>query len=204
MQIRRETCLSVVREVLQDPRAELVASDRSAMGGGVTGEVGATGGVERLTGTALSHGREVPWTVIRKVLRRQRTVSAPGIEIPTMDPSGWMYWRREADVYGSSLLDDLDGLIAPRCFAIDQGEDAVALWLEDFTGEGPLDWPLVRYGLAARHLGRFGGRHLGIVPLPQLPWLSRGRVTEWLDLGGPGIEAKRTDRRGELLCGWLA
>src|SRR5262245_41129792 len=44
MQMRRETCLSVVRDVLHDPLAELMAWDQSAMGGGVTGEVGATGG----------------------------------------------------------------------------------------------------------------------------------------------------------------
>jgi len=31
------------------------------------------------------------------------------------------------------------------------------------------DWPLERYGLAARHLGQFNGRYLTGTPLPQHP-----------------------------------
>ena len=34
-------------------------------------------------------------------------------------------------------------------------------------------WPVARFGLAARHLGRFSGRSLVGHPLPDAPWLSR-------------------------------
>ena len=34
-------------------------------------------------------------------------------------------------------------------------------------------WSVARFGLAARHLGRFSGRSL-LAPLPDAPWLSRG------------------------------
>ena len=195
--------LRVVRIVLEDPSAELRGWSIRAMGGGVTVEVGASGGVQRVAGMALSDCREVAWTAILKLLRRSRLMLDPDTEVPTDDPSGWAFWRREAHVYEAGLLDDLEGLIAPRCYAIDSANGEVALWLEDAPNEGPADWPLERYGLAARHLGQFNGRYLTGTPLPQHRWLSTGRVREWVDLGGPGIVAMQAGRDG-LPSAWLS
>jgi hypothetical protein len=41
--------------------------------------------------------------------------------------------------------------------------------LPGWPNEGLPDWPLERYGLAARHLGQFNGRYLTGTPLPQHP-----------------------------------
>jgi hypothetical protein len=41
-------------------------------------------------------------------------------------------------------------------------------------------WPLERYGLAARHLGQFNGAYLVGRSWPDEPWLSTGRVRDWL------------------------
>ena len=79
----------------------------------------------------------------------------------------------------------------------------VALWLEDVPDEGPSEWPMERYGLAARHLGQFNGRYLVGTPVPQHSWLSSGRLREWLDLGGPGIRAMQAARDG-LAAAWLS
>jgi len=195
--------LRVMRIALGDPHAELRGWSIRAMGGGVTVEVGASGGVQRVAGMALSDGREVAWTAILKVLRRSRIMLDPVREIPTDDPSGWAFWRREAHVYEAGLLDDLEGLIAPRCYAIDATSGEAALWLEDAPNEGPSEWPMERYGLAARHLGQFNGRYLTGTPVPQHRWLSTGRVREWLDLGGPGVLAMQAARDG-LPAAWLS
>jgi hypothetical protein len=103
------------------------------------------------------------------------------------DPSDWDYWKREALAYEAGLLVDLaDGFVAPRCYGIrDLGQDHVAIWLEDIVGSGPSRWPLERYGLAARHLGRFNGAYLTGRRLPGWPWLSVGRVRQWLARGRP-------------------
>ena len=89
-------------------------------------------------------------------------------------------WDREADAYGSGLLETLPrGLVAPRCFAIDNREASAWLWLEDIT-EGMLAWDVKRYALAARHLGRFNGEYLTGRPIPEFPWLSRAWLQNWV------------------------
>jgi hypothetical protein len=95
-------------------------------------------------------------------------------------------------------------LLAPRCYGIDEEPDTCTLWLEDVPDDGPAAWPLERYGLAARHLGGFDGRYLVEHVAPDLPWLSRGRVHDWLALGGPVIETMSTVRREGLLATWLS
>jgi hypothetical protein len=204
VQIDDETVLRVARLAIGDPRAELRGWSGRAIGGGVTGEVGAAGGVQRVSGVALSDDREIAWSVILKMLHESRIQLDPNTEVPTSDPRGWAYWHREADVYLSGLLDDIEGLVAPRCFSADEVDGAVAMWFEDLPDQGPAAWELERYGLAARHLGRFNGSYLTRRPLPSDPWLSSGRVTEWTDLAGSGIRAMRSGRPDGLASAWLS
>src|SRR5205807_505977 len=71
------------------------------------------------------------------------------------------------------------GLAAPRCFGIDAPPDGGrCFWLEEIVEKPGEDWSLSRYGLAARHLGRFNGLYLAGRPLPSDPWLSRGRFRD--------------------------
>ena len=121
------------------------------------------------------------------------------------DPTGAEYWRREADAYDSGLLDDLgDGLVAPRCYLVDEDGPQIALWLEDLPDQGPAMWSLERFETAALHLGRFNGRYLGDRALPAHPWLSHGRIREWLADAEPRIGATRTRRRAGFLTAWLS
>jgi hypothetical protein len=145
--------------------------------------------------------------MILKVIRMSSVRLDDDHVVPTADPTGWAYWHREADAYTSGLLDDLDdvdGLVAPRCFGVDEADGESALWLEDMPDEGPSVWPLERYGTAARHIGRFNGAYLAGRPLPSHPWLSTGRVGEWTDLGAAGIRAMRTGRNDTFLTSWLS
>ena len=74
------------------------------------------------------------------VLKLIRLGAAPGPRWPSEpDPPDPYYWRREALVYGSGLLDGLDGLRAPRLFGLFEREDgSVATWLEASETVTPL------------------------------------------------------------------
>ena len=154
-----------VRAALQSSAAEVVSWDRSPITGGYGGGTGESS-VHRFRGMARDHARELPWTMILKILRK-----------PDSNPPNGDEWKREMDVYRSGLLDKLpEGLAAPRCFGVEEfpGE-CCWLWLEDIT-DGVTSWPLTRYRLAARHLGRLSGSHLAPEPLAASPWLS----SDWI------------------------
>lgn len=104
------------------------------------------------------------------------------------EPEHPYYWRREACAYESGLLERLGGgLRAPHLLAsFDRPDGTVALWLEDVRAEPAAAWPLERYGLGARHLGRAQGA-LAQDP-PEEPWLSRRWLRKYLALRAEDIE----------------
>ena len=116
--------------------------------------------VFRFTGHACTAGTTVAWSLVLKVVRRQRT-------------SG----TREAQANASGLLRDLpSGLAAARCFGVEAHGDTFRIWQEEVMDEVGRPWPLRRYGLAARHIGQFNGAYLVGRPLPTEPWVLR----EWI------------------------
>ena len=165
------------------------------LGGGVTEDIGASGGIRRVAGTAQHLGRTIEWPVIVKALLRQEVVVGDYRPVRN-DPRAFDYWRREADVYDSGLLAALGGgLLAPRCFRIDDHGDEMLLWLEDVPDDGPSEWSFDQYRPAVFHLGQLNGLYLDGRPLPFQPWLSRGRIREWLAAGRGSIERMRVQRR---------
>jgi hypothetical protein len=92
-------------------------------------------------------------------------------------------WRREADVYASGFLTSISGIAAPRAYAIDEVEDGVALWLEDVVETVPV-WPLARYAVAARDLGRFNGAYLSARELPTAPPMRSDWLAGWVAMTG--------------------
>jgi phosphotransferase family enzyme len=95
------------------------------------------------------------------------------------DPSAPYYWRREALVYESGLLDGLDGLRAPDLLGLFEREDgSVALWLEDVPESPP--WTPEKLGAFARRLGR--AQAVLARRLPDKEWLRRGFLRRYLQL----------------------
>jgi hypothetical protein len=179
-----------------DPSLEVLGWSIEPIGGGMTEAIGISDGVARVTGVAISDGRRVRWSAIRKPLKR-----AAGHD----DPADWDYWRREALAYDAGLLLELsDGLAAPACFVVEEVDDAhTTIWLEDVPQLGPATWPLARYGLAARHLGQFNGAYLAGRAVPSWPWLSPGRIRYWLALAEPGIVDLPRLARHPIGSAWL-
>ena len=134
--------------------------------GGPQARVTTTSPVDRTTGPEggpISRDG-IPWAIILKIVS-QRAEFGP----------------REARAYQSGLLAALPGgMAAPRCLAVEEQAGYDWMWLEELTDHVGQPWPLNRYRLAARHLGRFNGAYLTSRPLPTDPWLSRGFLRAWV------------------------
>jgi hypothetical protein len=183
---------AAVRMALDDPTAEVVTRADRVVGQGIGH---ATAGLYHLGGTARAHSGERSWSLFAKALR------SDGADAPH-DPN---YWRREALVYGSGMLDELRGeLVAPRCYGVaEHGDGTVWLWLEDIVDAVRKPWPLERLALAARHLGAFHGRQLGAAPRPDRAWLAPGWLRGWVE-GQAASVARLAAMRGHPLVerGW--
>lgn len=130
---------------------------------------GATDGVYRLTGTMRDADREMPWSLILKVICHL-PIGRPAMR---GEQEHVLYWKREALVYQSGLLDDLPGgLRGPHCYGIvEQTDESLWLWLEDVKEPYSPRWPLEQYARAAQCLGQMNGTYLISRPLPTYPWL---------------------------------
>ena len=147
--------------------------------GGFGGGINEAHRLYRVRGTAYTQGGLRPWSMILKVLSATDGSGEPG---------AWDFWKREALLYQSGLLDDLadglvDGLTAPQCYGVaEPAEDQAWIWMEDVREAGDTDaagrWRLAQFGRAAERLGLYNGAYLaGRQPLrqpTQQPWLNRG------------------------------
>jgi hypothetical protein len=160
------TVVRVARAALGDQHAEIRSWERTPLSWLAIAPT--TAELARYSGTTAD-GRT--WSAIRKVLRRAE--------------SRWTAdWRRELDVYASGFLDSLPpGISAPRVYAIRDEEDSGSLWLEDVV-ESVRVWPLDRYAIAARDLGRFNGAYLAGRPTPSAPPLRKDWLAGWVTMTG--------------------
>jgi hypothetical protein len=161
--------LLLVRQVMRRDDVELLGWELHTLSSLLGAAALST--VHRLSGTARVGGERCPWSLILKILARPSGAAAVA------------GWDREIAAFRSGLLEDLPrGLVAPRCFGIDERSEAIWIWMEDVAqADGGGRWPVARFGLAARHLGRFSGRSLAEQPLPDAPWLSRALLRGRID-----------------------
>ena len=133
----------------------------------------------------------VPWSAVLKVVR------SPVETGHAWDrPTDAIYWRREADVLTSHLLDDIAGMATPRCFGVVEPAPAtVWMWFEDL---GPIDravWTEAEYEVAARAIARFHARYLTGTPIPHVPWLNRDFLRGFHALCRPSFERLMNESR---------
>lgn len=171
----------IVRQALRREAATVIDWQAQPIHGG-TGAVLGTSAVARVAGRARTGGEIVPWSVIRKALRRPDASAPPAIA----DPTRANYWQREVLTYRSDIIDELpDGLGAPRCFTIVEDAEQAQIWMEDLGDLNQAAWPVARFAVAARQLGRLGGVYLGGRSLPDHPWLLRSLLRERSDRNAP-------------------
>lgn len=138
-----------------------------------------TGGLYRCYGAGQEEGQTVPWSLILKITRPPRDAAAAGAG---EEMSVFNYWKREALVYQSGVLDALPGgLAAPRCFGVEEQPDGLLwLWLEDIQESISGRWLPSQYVAAARHLGAFNAAYLIDHALPSFSWLATGWLRSWV------------------------
>ena len=163
--IDRTRLTPLVRQALGSDALEVTDWHYCPLYGGSYGD----SALYRWTGKAHDPAatERIPWSIILKIVSRRAELD-----------SG----TREAQAYQSQLLADLPGgMAAPRCLAVEEWAGHLLwMWLEELTDHVGQPWPLYRYRLAARHLGRFNGAYLTDRPLPTEPWLSRGFLRAWV------------------------
>lgn len=172
----------IVARAFGKPSVEIVEWDSQPLSSGGSQVVGGLG-IQRIAGVARHDTGLAPWSLVVKA-------SKGGSEMASEDPAAWNYWKREVLAYQSGLLDHLPGgIVAPRCYAVqEQVDGAFWLWLEEIQSQ-PGDWTMARHGLAARHLGQFNGAYLAGHPLPPAqPWMLWGRTRQWVEFVRPYAE----------------
>ncbi len=176
--LNRDSLTPPMRRVLADNAAELLDWRHETLAYTVRNPL--AGGVFRIAGHARTRDMVRPWSLVLKVSHAPAGRSWPDGRVAPpgygANPAHGQYWKREALAYGSGLLDDLPGgVVAPRCFGVDERSDnTLWLWLETVDETAPRPWSLSVYRAAARHLGQFNGAYLAGRPLPDEPWLNRG------------------------------
>jgi hypothetical protein len=144
-----------------------------------------TGGVYRVSGSASVRGEVSPWSLILKVAR-----AAEGIFGSSDEPDRPNYWKREALLYRSELLEDIAGIRAPRCFGYAEHVGRTTwIWLEDVAHRGGSRWTDSGFSLAARRLGEFNAAYLGERTLPSGDGvLNRSGLRAFLDDITPAVD----------------
>jgi len=178
--IDQATLTPLVQRALGSKTVEVANWEVERLHGGLA----AGTAVYRFSGQGRDQGQTIPWSLILKVLRSG---------VGSADASAWDYFKREADAYQSGWLDDLPGgLAAPRCFGVlDHPDGTCWIWLEEVVEAIGSQWPLDRYGLVARHLGRFSGAFLVDRPLPGGSWLSSDWLRHYVEQSAPAMEPLR-------------
>lgn len=143
-------------------------------------------GLYRFAGVGQDHQGPANWSVILKIVQSPANVGWVDMGDGD-DQTHWNYWRRELLLYQSGLLETLpEGMAAPRCYGVAELPGNFALlWLEDVSDSYGNAWPLERYALTARHLGRLNGMYLSEYTAPAFPWFSRQRSRQWLTIIPP-------------------
>ena len=170
---------AIVRQSLKRDNFHIQGWKARKLDGGMGNPVSL--GLYRFEGVGVDQGEWIDWSIILKVIQ------SPAIRgyVNNMDgddPAHWDYWKRELLVYQSGWLDTLpEGIAAPRCYeAVELPGNMAGMWLEDVHDSFSGNWPLYRYALTARHLGRLNGTYISRRELPSYPWLSSHRTRQWL------------------------
>lgn len=138
-------------------------------------------GLYRFEGVGVDNGEWLDWSIILKVIQSPNNNGSSHVS-EGEDPTHWNYWKRELLVYQSGWLDSLpEGISAPHCYeAVELPGNIAGMWLEDVQDSFSGNWPLYRYALTARHLGRLNGVYISRRELPSYPWFSFHRTRQWL------------------------
>ena len=183
----------VARRALGDPGAEVVDVEVAETGYAFTSI--ATGGLHRVSGTAVTRRGTCRWSAFVKVLNHPRHwpligLLPPGAAAELVD---LFPWRDEIDARDQVLPVLPAGLRVPDQYAVvELGDDRVAWWMEDVEAVDD-EWSDEDYASTARLLARLAAHRgprdaAGVCPLP--PGLA---IRKLVESRGPGLVAVLDD-----------
>lgn len=144
-----------------------------------------TAGLYRFFGTAREGEQRFSWSLVLKIIRWVDFSGSPLERGYLNEPTDWNYWKREALVFRSGILNDVQGDLVPvQCYdVVEQTDGSIWLWLEDLTDSYDSQWDIGRHVLAARHFGEFNGSFLARLPIPANLWLCKQFLRQWVSTG---------------------
>lgn len=130
-----------------------------------------TAGIFHLYGFVKIKNEQLPWSIILKVIKPDSSEKE--------EPLHHNYWRREALVFESKLLDDLpDSIQTAKSYLVEEQQDGtIWLWMERVEGHHAHSQE--QFDFIARQLGRFNGTYLTGKTIPNQEWICRGWLKSW-------------------------
>ncbi|WP_336764033.1 hypothetical protein [Paenibacillus sp. USHLN196] len=163
-----------VQKLLEEPDAVIQSWEVEPINPGLLNFT--TSGIYRIRGTATVVGVLLSWSLVLKCIKPDSAEKE--------DVTYHNYWKREAEILSSGIIDHLPGrIIAPRCFAVQhKSEHTIGLWMEDVSRHSKSDhvWPLDDWGWIAERLGEFHGAYLTGTSLPQQEWICPHWLKSWV------------------------
>lgn len=131
-----------------------------------------TAGIFHLQGIASMNHEQLPWSIIIKIIKSDSEEKD--------NPHHHNYWRREALVFQSKILEELPGYIkTPKCYLVEEHEDGMVwLWMERIEGEYASTKQ--QFDFIAEQIGRFNGAYLMGEKIPEEKWICKGWLTSWI------------------------
>ncbi|WP_438349983.1 hypothetical protein ACP8HI_04760 [Paenibacillus sp. FA6] len=154
-----------------------------------------TAGIFHLHGFVRINNEQQPWSIILKVIKADSAEKE--------EPHHHNYWRREALVFESKLLEDLPKVIkAARSYLVEEQRDGT-IWLSMERVEGNYAHSLEQFDFIARQLGRFNGSYITGKEIPNEEWICRGWLKSWTTSSrmyapNPEVYLNRLQRKNEL------
>jgi hypothetical protein len=97
----------------------------------------------------------------------------------------YYYWKREALVYHSGILNQLPaGIRAPICYAVEEYSDGnVWVWFEDIAIESKQsDWTFTHMCKISYLLGKYNGAYVTGTPLPTESFICHTWMRSWVEV----------------------
>lgn len=131
-----------------------------------------TAGIFHLYGHVRINNKQQPWSIIIKIIKSDSTEKE--------DITHHNYWRREAFIFESKILDDLpDSIQVAKSYLVEEQQDGTLwLWMERI--EGRYAQSQEQFDFIARQLGRFNGAYLTEKALPNQAWICQSWLQSWI------------------------
>ncbi|AOZ91296.1 phosphotransferase [Paenibacillus crassostreae] len=130
-----------------------------------------TAGIYHLHGLVRTNNEQLPWSIILKVIKPDSAEKE--------EPQHHNYWRREALIFESKVLDNLpESIEVAKSYLVEEQQDGtIWLWMEYV--EGIHAHSQEQFNFIARQLGRFNGSYLTGTGIPDEEWICRGWLKSW-------------------------